>query len=266
MSIAFEAETLSVTQEGYVARITFTRPELLNRFDEPMHNDFLRAVELLGGPDDIRACVIASTGKVFSAGGDFEFMKKAQADLPFLVHHADVGRRLLMGLLDLPFPVVAAVQGAAIGLGATVALACDLVVASRSAVFADPHVAVGLVAGDGGCLVWPLAIGMARAKRFLLTGDRLSAQDAFDMGMVSELVDTPESALPAAQALATRMASLPPLAVQGTKRALNNIIRNRAAEVVDLAMAYETRSANSDDLLEAIASFQEKRVGSYVGH
>jgi enoyl-CoA hydratase len=266
MSVAYEAETLSVTQEGHVAQITFTRPALLNRFDEDMHNDFLSAVNLLGGPEDIRACVIASTGKVFSAGGDFEFMKKAQADLPFLIHHADVGRRMLMGLIDLPFPVVAAVQGAAIGLGATVALACDLVVAARGAVFADPHVEVGLVAGDGGCLVWPLAIGMARAKRFLLTGDRLSAHDALEMGLVSDLVDTPDEVLPAALALATRMASLPPLAVQGTKRALNNIVRQRAAEVVDLAFAYETRSASSNDLLEAVGAYQDKRTGNYVGH
>jgi enoyl-CoA hydratase len=132
-------------------------------------------------------------------------------------------------------------------------------------VFADPHVEVGLVAGDGGCLVWPLAIGMARAKRFLLTGDRLGAQDAFDMGLVSDLVDTADEVLPAALALAARMASLPPLAVQGTKRALNNVVRLRAAEVVDLGFAFETRSASSDDLLEAVGAFQDKRTGNYVG-
>jgi enoyl-CoA hydratase len=110
-----------------------------------------------------------------------------------------------------------------------------------------------------------LAIGMARAKRFLLTGDRLGAQDAFDMGLVSDLVDTADEVLPAALALAARMASLPPLAVQGTKRALNNVVRLRAAEVVDLGFAFETRSASSDDLLEAVGAFQDKRTGNYVG-
>jgi enoyl-CoA hydratase len=266
VKVLFEGETLSVTLDGFVAEIAFTRPKLLNRFDEQMHDDFLAAVTILGSGEDVRAAQITSSGKVFSAGGDFEFMKQAQADLPFLIRHADVGRRLLMGLLELPFPVVAAVQGAAIGLGATVALACDCIVASQNAVFADPHVSIGLVAGDGGCLVWPVAVGMTRAKRYLLTGDRLSAQEAFHMGLITDLVDAPDEVRPAATALAERMAALPPLAVQGTKRALNNVMRFRAAEVVDLAMTYETRSATSDDLLEAIDAFKEKRTGHYVGH
>src|SRR5205085_1997540 len=118
----------------------------------------------------------ASTGKVFSAGGDFDVILKAHDDLAFLLHHIDVGRHLLMDLIDLPFPVVAAVQGPAIGLGATVALSCDAVVAARTAVIADPHVQIGLTAGDGGCLLWPHHVGMLLARRYLLTGDRLDAE------------------------------------------------------------------------------------------
>jgi enoyl-CoA hydratase len=160
---------------------------------------------------------------------------------------------------------VVALHGDAIGLGATVTLACDAVVASRSAGLSDPHVAIGLVAGDGGCVVWPAAAGMLRAKRYLLTGDRLGAEDAWAMGLVTDLVDGPDDVLPAARALAARIAALPPLAVQGTKRALNRALAQRAGEVLDLSFALEGASMASSDLLEAIAAFKERRPPHYTG-
>ena len=261
----FTGETLTFSVDGSVGEIILTRPELMNRFDEHVHHEFTEALHRVKAAPGIRAVVLGSTGKVFSAGGDFEFMRKANEDLPFLLHHEQIGRELLLTLVDLPIPIVSAVQGAAIGLGATIALACDCIVAARTAVFADPHVQVGLAAGDGGCLVWPLALGPARAKRFLLTGDRLGAEDAYQFGLVTDLVDTPEDALPAARALAARMAALPPLAVQGTKLALRNVMKARAAEVVDLAFAYEIRSASSEDLLEAIDAAKDRRPGVYRG-
>ena len=261
----FTGETLTLTVDGHVGEITLTRPDLLNRFDEDVHHEFAEALHRVSASPEVRAVVLASTGKVFSAGGDFDFMRKGHEDLQFLLHHEQVGRDLLLSLVDLRIPIVSAVQGAAIGLGATVALACDCIVAARSAVLADPHVQIGLVAGDGGCLVWPLAVGPARAKRFLLTGDRLSAEDAYQFGLVTDLVDTPEEAQPAARALAEKMAALPPLAVQGTKMALRNIMKARAAEVVDLAFSYEIRSAGAEDLLEAIDAFKERRPGTYRG-
>ena len=129
----------------------------------------------------------------------------------------------------------------------------------------DPHVAVGLVAGDGGCVVWPATGGMLRAQRHLLTGDRLTAEDAYTLGLVTDLVSTPADVLPAARSLAQRIASLPPLAVQGTKRALNRSLQHRAGEVLDLSFALEALSLTSDDLLEAISAFQAKRQPSYRG-
>ncbi len=193
-------------------------------------------------------------------------MRQAQADLRFLLRHADVGRRLVDSLLDLAFPVVAAVQGPAVGLGATVVLACDAVVAARGATtISDPHVAIGLVAGRRRLPLLATGDGDPRAKRHLLTGDRLGAEEAYAAGLVTDLVDEPDAVLPAARALAARIAALPPLAVQGTKRALNNGLRARAAEVLDLSMAYEVRSASSQDLLEAIDAFTERREGRYAG-
>ena len=113
--------------------------------------------------------------------------------------------------------------------------------------------------------MWPAAAGLLRAKRYLLTGDRLSAEDAWAMGLVTDLVDGPDEVLPAARALAARMAALPPLAVQGTKRALNRVLQARAGEVLDLSFALEAASMASDDLAEAIAAFKERRAPKYQG-
>lgn len=260
----WETERLALTLDGHVAELTFTRPDRLNALDAQAHEDLAEALTRLRRLDGVRAAVIASSGKAFSAGGDFEFMRQAREDLGFVLRHGDDAMRLLTDLLTTPFPVVAAVQGPAIGLGATIALACDCVVAAKAAVLADPHVNIGLAAGDGGCIVWPAAVGMLRAKRYLLTGDRLPAEEAYRMGLVTDLVDEPDEVLPAARTLAARMAALPPLAVQGTKRALANVMRIRAAEVGELAFAMETRTTQTDDLLEAVAAFEERREGRYA--
>jgi len=259
------SDTLSFTVEGAVGEITLTRPAVLNRFDMDLHEAFTGLLLDLRSRTDLRALVLASTGKVFSAGGDFELMLAAHADGATRTRMVDEGRLLFRLLADLPLPVVAALQGDAIGLGATVVLACDAVVASRTAAIADPHVAIGLVAGDGGCVVWPAAAGLLRAKRYLLTGDRLGAEDAWAMGLVTDLVDGPDAVLPAARALAARLAALPPLAVQGTKRALNGMLQARAAEVLDLSFALEAASMASDDLVEAIDAFKERRAPRYQG-
>lgn len=256
---------LSLTVADRVATLTLTRPEQLNRFDAELHTEFDRALDELHRLADVRAAVLASTGTAFSAGGDFDFILDLHADPVKLQYFVDEGRHLINRLVSLPYPIIAAVQGPAIGLGATVALGCDMIVAARAARFADPHVVVGLVAGDGGCLVWPQTAGMHRAKRHLLTGDPLAAAEAYQFGLVTDLVDEPDQVLPAAHVLATRIAALPPVAVQGTKRALNAVMGARAAEVVDLAFSHEQRSALSDDLVEAVAAAKDRRPGEYRG-
>jgi enoyl-CoA hydratase len=142
---------------------------------------------------------------------------------------------------------------------------CDVVVAARRAKLADTHVQLGLVAGDGGCLVWPQAVGMLRARRHLLTGDALDAATAFQLGIVTDLVDEPDDVMPYARGIAERIAALPPLAVQGTKRALNRVSTLRADEVVDLAFELEETTLVSNDLLEGIAAFREGRAATFTG-
>lgn len=258
-------DTLAIRYDGHVAELTLTRADVLNRFDSELHADFVAALDEVHRRSDVRAMVLASTGNVFSAGGDFELMRALHHDVTFRQASIDEGRRLLNSLIDMPIPIVTALQGDAIGLGATIVLATDAVVAARTAGLSDPHVAIGLVAGDGGCLVWPTSAGMLRAKRHLLTGDKLTAEEAFTMGLVTDLVDTPDEVLPAARALAERIAALPPLAVQGTKRALNRSLQQRAGEVLDLSFALEGASMASEDLLEAIAAFREKRTPNFQG-
>jgi enoyl-CoA hydratase len=257
--------SLRLEVNGHLATITLARPESMNSFDEVAHTELLEVIESIRSNREVRAAVLASTGKAFSAGGDFGFMRRAHADPQAFTAFAGVGLQLVGAMLDLPIPIIAAVQGDAIGLGATMVLLCDSVVAYRKARLIDPHVMIGLAAGDGGCLVWPQALGMLRAKRHLLTGDPVRAEDGYAMGLVTDLVDEPEDALPAATLLASRMAALPPIAVQGTKRALNRLLQQRAGEVLELGMAYETACIHTDDLLEAVNAIEERRLGVFHG-
>ena len=260
-----EFTALRLDRDGPVLELTLTRPELFNRFDDVLHAEFLRALRLIIDARDVRAVVLASEGKVFSAGGDFDLIAEANSEP--LVRRAivDDARRVMATLFDVPQPIVAAVQGAAMGLGATVALACDAVVAGPEASLADTHVNLGLVAGDGGVVVWPAAAGMLRARRHLLTGDPIDAATGLTLGLVTDLVDSREDVVPAARALAQRIAALPPLAVQGTKRALNRVTQQRSGEVLDLSLALEEATLASRDVLEGIAAFRERRPGDYQG-
>jgi enoyl-CoA hydratase len=258
-------EAVQITREGAVTTLTLSRPELLNRIDHPAHVELIETFTALAHEREVRAVVLASTGKAFSAGGDFEIMRMGHDDPVARQEIIDNARRLLTSLLSLPQPIVAAMQGAAIGLGATIVLGCDAVVAARKAVIADSHVNVGLVAGDGGAVVWPAITGVLRARRHLLTGDPLDAEAAYALGLVTDLVDEPDEVGPVAAALAARIAGLPPLAVQLTKRALVRGLLQRAGEVLDLSLAYEEITLASDDLLEGIAALKERRPGNFTG-
>lgn len=252
-------------RDDAIAIVTLNRPHLHNRFDDLLHSSLPPVLRELRGSRSVRAIVLASTGKSFSAGGDTALMRTANGQLAERRRIVDQGRELLDELLRVPQPIVVALHGAAIGLGATIVLACDMIVAARTASLSDPHVRIGLVAGDGGCLVWPQAVGMLVAKRHLLTGTPLTAEAAHRAGLVTDLVDTADEALPAAISLAREIAALPPLAVQGTKRALNAVLRARAEEVVDYAFSLEVDTLGSSDLLEAISAFEQRRPGVFTG-
>jgi enoyl-CoA hydratase len=256
---------LRLERSGDVAELTLVRPEVLNRVDAEVHESLTTAFGALAAMDGLRAVVLASTGKAFSAGGDFDFILRQNADPDGRRHMVRDALGLLSALLDIPVPVVVALQGDAMGVGATLVLGCDAVVASRRARLADPHVMVGLVAGDGGCLVWPQSAGFLTAKRYLLTGDAIDAETALRCGLVTDLVEAPDDVLSAARALAGRIAALPPLAVQGTKAALNAVQRARFAEVMELSATLELGTLASVDVREAVAALRDRRPGEYRG-
>jgi enoyl-CoA hydratase len=260
-----DLSSLRIEVDEHVATITLNRPEQLNAFDEVQHTELSEAIALIRNEGDVRAAILAANGHVFSAGGGFDFMEQVIADPNGFMAFADVGLHLVNAIIDLPIPIVAAVHGDAMGLGATIVLLCDAVVAARKTRLCDPHVMVGLTAGDGGCLAWPQALGMLRAKRHLLTGDPVTAEDGYAMGLVTDLVEEPADVLPAARALASRIAALPPVAVQGTKRALNRVLQQRAGEVLELGMAYESRCAFTEDFRESVSALKERRPGVYRG-
>jgi enoyl-CoA hydratase len=263
--MANEPTNIVVSLEDNVTQITLNRPDKYNAIDLAFHKELTAAFRQASDSPSVRAIVFASTGKVFSAGGDFDAILRDQAD-PISRHCSGrYARPLFMAFADCPLPIVTALQGDSVGLGTTLALCTDAVVAARTASISDPHVLIGLAAGDGGGIVWPQIAGILLAKRYLLSGDRIPAEAAHVMGLVTDLVDTSDQVLPAARALAKRIAALPPRAVQATKRMLSHGLRHRIEETFDLGFALELETMATGDVVEAIAAFREKRIPTYRG-
>ena len=258
-------QTIEIRRAGHVAEIILNRAQAHNSVSPEMHRELTEAFLALRAIADLRAIVFAAYGKSFSAGGNFDDMLADREDAARLAHMRVQARGLLLAVAESHVPIVTALQGDAVGLGATLIMATDAIIAAKSARISDPHVVVGLAAGDGGAVTWPLHIGLMRAKRYLLTGDRLTAEDAYRMGLVTDLVETPADALPAARLLAARIAALPPLAVQATKRTLNQVFLNRFEEIFEQGLEHEMRTFQSEDLVEAISAFREKRTPHYRG-
>lgn len=258
-------ETFTVARSGAVIEVTLSRPDLLNRCDTKMHSELPALFRTLAQSKDARSIVLASTGKVFSAGGDFDMMLKNHHDLISRFETHEEGKRLVKSILECQLPIIVALHADAIGVGATIVLNCDAVVASKNAKISDPHVNIGQVAGDGGCVAWPASAGLMRARRHLLTGDPVTADLAFQLGMITDLVETPEETLPMAREIASKIAGLPPLAVQGTKRSLSRLAMHRVMEVLDYSFSQQAITSASEDLMEAIAAFREKRRPEYHG-
>ena len=261
--MAYDYTTVRVTVADHIAEILLNRPDELNAFNHTLPLETTEAFLAVREDRDVRAIVFGGNGKHFSAGGDFDLILKDREDHDSRAKMRVEGKKLLAAIADCPIPVVTALQGQAIGLGATVALCADAIVAARSAKIADPHVIIGLAAGDGGCVMWPLHTGLIRAKRYLLTGDRLTAEQAYEFGLVTDLVDSPEEVLGAARTIASRIAALPPRAVQSTKQVLNQIFRMRLEELFDHGMAMEMETFVSEDLVEAISALREKRSPTF---
>ena len=202
--------------------------------------------------------VLTGAGRAFSAGGDFNWFQDMIDDPRVWDKTRQEAKQIVFGLIDCEKPVIAKVNGHAMGLGATIALLSDVIFAAESARFADPHVGVGLVAGDGGAVIWPQLIGYARAKEYLMTGDAISASDAAGMGLINHVV-ADDQLDATVDAFADRLADGASQAIRYTKVSVNIGLRQLAHSIMDASIAYESMTNSTPDHQEAVSAFQEKR-------
>ena len=252
-------ETLKLSKEGPVATLELQRGDAGNGFDETLHREFSEALVELKTAADIRVVLLSAAGPMFSAGGDLEYIERLSADAELRERTHCEGLAAFSALLEMPVPIVAAVHGHAVGFGATIVSACDVSVAWRKAKLGDPHVLVGLVAGDGGVLSWSAAVGYNRARRLLLTGDTITADLAHDFGLITDLVDRPEDALPQARAIAERIASLSPVAVRGTKRAFIALAKAQNGDALEVSLREEVASLTSAELQAVLSVLKNNK-------
>ena len=203
--------------------------------------------------------MLVGEGRAFSAGGDFGWFPELR-DMAALDALRRDAKQMIWDLLDIEVPIVCGLNGSAAGLGASIALLCDLIVMSERAVIVDPHVNVGLVAGDGGAAIWPLLLGPLAAKRHLLLGEPLTAADALRLGVAAEVCAPEAGARASASPGHERLAAQPPLAVKGTKQAVNAQLKQALLTSFDLSTALEIPCFLSRDHAEAIDALREKRT------
>lgn len=249
---------------GSVLRVVIDHPTSeLNAVDGLLHEELTALFRELTREDEARAVVLTGRGRAFSAGGDFDWLPSLD-DLEKLEHLRRDAKQMIWDLLDVQLPIVAALNGPAVGLGASLALLCDVIFMAETATLADPHVRVGIVAGDGGAAIWPLAVGPARAKQYLLTGDAVTADEALRIGLVNRVV--PASELQdEALAFAQRLAEGAPLAVQYTKQAVNKLLKDALNVAFDTSTALEIVTFQSEDHREALSALREKRKPRFRG-
>jgi enoyl-CoA hydratase len=256
--------TLRTERIDHVLRVTIDHPTSpLNALDGQLHHDLTALFAALRRETGARAVVLTGRGRAFSAGGDFNWFPELRTPERLDALRRDA-KQLIWDLLDVELPIVAAVNGHAMGLGASIALLCDVIFMADSATIGDPHVRVGIVAGDGGTVIWPLAVGPARAKQYLLTGDPVSAVEAERIGLVNRVVpaaDLEREAL----AFAQRLAAEAPLAVRYTKLAVNKLIKDALNVSFDVATALELVTFQTADHQEALAAIREKRPPKFEG-
>lgn len=235
---------IDVRADGALRIITLNRPDDLNAVNDNLHVGLARLWQRLTDDASARAAVITGSGKAFSAGGDFAYLAELAEDADLRAKTIRDGREIVLGMARCRIPVIAAVNGPAVGLGCSLVALSDLVFIAPDAFLADPHVQVGLVAADGGPLTWPLHISLLLAKEYALTGTRIRAERAVELGLANHVVDDP---LAEAIACAERIMGLPQQAVESTKRVLNIHLERAVLASLDYALSAEHQSFVTED-------------------
>ncbi|MBH0123491.1 enoyl-CoA hydratase/isomerase family protein [Rhodococcus sp. HM1] len=248
-------EEIDVRADGPLRIITLNRPDALNAVNDDLHHGLAQLWPQLSADRTARAAVITGAGKAFSAGGDFAYLAELAEDADLRAKTIADGRELVIGMARCRIPVIAAVNGPAVGLGCSLVALSDVVYMAEHAYLADPHVQVGLVAADGGPLTWPLQISLLQTKEFALLGTRIPAERALALGLANHVVADP---LTEALAAAKKISELPQKAVESTKRLVNIHLERAILASLDYAMTAEDLTFQSDDFRANIARLTKK--------
>ena len=240
-------DEIQVEADGPIRVVTLNRPDRLNATNHVLHAGLAALFPQLDADGEARVAVLTGAGRAFSAGGDFEYLDELTRDSDMRRQTLIDGRAIVTGMVGCRLPMIAAVNGPAVGLGCSLVALSDIVFMAESAHLADPHVVLGLVAADGGPVVWPLLTSLQLAKEYALTGDRIPAQRAAEIGLVNH-VCADDQVLTEAMECARRIARLPKGAVEDTKRVLNIQMERAVLAVLDYALAAEDRSFTTPEL------------------
>lgn len=249
--------------KGATLWVTLDNPPT-NHSTLDMHESLARIFGDIARDPDVRCVVLTGAGNTFSAGGDLKRMITSLEDRTYWLKMMPEARQIVLGMLDCDKPIIGRINGHAMGLGATMALLCDITIMTESARIADSHVKIGLVAGDGGALLWPQLVGWATAKRYLLTGDPLTGREAADIGLITSAVAA-EQLDAEVQTWVERFEGAASQAVYGTKRALNMMLRQQAEAYLDAHLGLETMTQLTEDHREAVLAFRDKRAPVFKG-
>ncbi|MBN3755621.1 enoyl-CoA hydratase/isomerase family protein [Paraburkholderia sp. Tr-20389] len=255
---------IKFARRGRVLEIILNRPEQLNAFNAGLHAEMAQVFIDADNDPESEVLVLTGAGRAFSAGGDLEAVKASFDDPAVFRVTAREAKQIVFSQLDCEKPIIAKVNGPAVGLGASIALFCDVIFAADTAKIVDPHVNVGLVAGDGGAVIWPQLIGYARAKEFLLTGDPLTATEAARLGLINHAVPAAELDARVDQ-FADRLAAGATNAIRWTKISVNIGLKQLAHSIMDTCISYEWLASKTDDHREAVNALLEKRKPVFTG-
>jgi 2-(1,2-epoxy-1,2-dihydrophenyl)acetyl-CoA isomerase len=257
------SESIQIKNKGAVRYITLNRPEAFNSFDRVMGRAFQEELDNAASDDAVRCIVITGEGRAFCAGQD---LKEVTApDAPnFKIIVEETYNASIRRICAMRKPIVAAVNGVAAGAGANIALACDLTIATDSASFIQAFSKIGLIPDSGGTWWLPRLVGMQRAKALAFFGEKLSARDAVDMGLIYKSVND-EQFHTEIEAISTKLASMPTFAIGLTKAAFHKGMNSNLDEQLDRELDYQFRAADSDDYSEGVAAFLEKRTPKFTG-
>ena len=258
---------LKIERRGRILVVTIDNPPL-NPTTEVSHRELSKIFEDINHDRDTDVVVLTGAGeRAFSAGGDVAKMveRYEQSDHAKWNFQMEEARHIIYGMMRLEKPLIGRINGHAMGLGATLVSLCDISYMMANAKIADTHVNIGLTAGDGGALMWPLLIGFQKARYHLLTGEGMSGREAADCGLITGAVETIEELDEKVFAMAERLVNSPRMAISTTKMAINLVLRSVLEGLVETHLGYETQSAWTKDHHEAGLSFRDKRPAKFTG-